>query len=375
MVGGGKGEHELRLEQDEVTRLVREALTRKRFPPVVHYPEAAGGDVLLSSLFLWPVVVWVPECENPSKKPYCIMPGCSCTPRIKEYKQRTVENVDSKCHLLYIKYQCTGDSKSCFSTVNSNYIQREVRLLMHFPYVMTKKFGLSKILMELVHEGMTSPHGLSSTVEHIQRRREKRYYKLLSLFADGVARKRAVNPAYIAPVPPSVGQYSSQQKSIGAETLSAAWLETTKIYSALCEQLMSTLKVKKVLRVDHSVKFCKRLKVWVGGTGKRESMSDTKMLLLLQNEIGQIVGRRLTRSENHDETRELLEYVKEAFDDVDNGEERFIVSDNANAIRSLVTAVFGDALSVRQDPFHVVKRFTDKMKGKTPKKSDGEALA
>ncbi|KAG7382485.1 hypothetical protein PHYPSEUDO_004820 [Phytophthora pseudosyringae] len=159
---------ELRLEQQEVKRLIHEALNKKSFPLLFSTPEAIRGDVLLSSLFLCPVVVWVPECENSSRKPYCIMPECSCTPRVKEYKQRSVEEVDSKCHLLYIEYPCTGDSKGRFSTVNSTFIQRQARLLMHFPYVMTKKFGLLKPLMTMLHEGMTSHHGLSSMVEHIQ---------------------------------------------------------------------------------------------------------------------------------------------------------------------------------------------------------------
>ncbi|KAE9145146.1 hypothetical protein PF005_g33684, partial [Phytophthora fragariae] len=94
-------------------------------------------------------------------------------------------------------------------------------------------------------------------------------------------------------------------------------------------------------------------------------MSDAKMLLLLQNEIGQIVGRRLTRSENHDETRQLLEHVKGAAN-TDN--EWFLVSNNANAIRSLAADVYGEAANVRQDPFHVVQRFTEKVKGKAEKK-------
>ncbi|KAE8896442.1 hypothetical protein PF003_g19903 [Phytophthora fragariae] len=242
---GGSRQAELRLESHEVKRLIHEALSEKSFPPVVQYPEAARGDALLSSLFQWPVIVWVPECVNPTKKPYCIMPERSCTPRVKEYKQRTVEDVDSKCHLLYIKYQCASDSKSCFSTVTAGYIQREARLLMHFPFVMTKKFGISKSLMEMVHEGMTSPHGLSRTVENLQRRREKRYYKLLCLFADRVAQLQLSNPLYLAPTPPSVGQYCSTQKSVGAETLSAAWMQSTSIYSALCEQIMSSIEVKK----------------------------------------------------------------------------------------------------------------------------------
>ncbi|EGZ23270.1 hypothetical protein PHYSODRAFT_324496 [Phytophthora sojae] len=193
-VGDGEPRQaELRLEQREVKRLIHEALSKKSFPPVVQHPEAIRGDVLLSSLFQWPVVVWVPE--------------------VKEYKQRTVEDVDSKSHPLYIKYQCAGDHKSCFST-----------------------FGISKRLMELVHEGMTSPHGLSRTL-------------------------RLVNPTYLAPTPPTVAQYCSQQTPVGAETLSAAWMQSTNIYSALCEQIMSSLDVKRVLRIDHSVKFCKRLKL------------------------------------------------------------------------------------------------------------------
>ncbi|KAE9122469.1 hypothetical protein PF005_g3629 [Phytophthora fragariae] len=44
----------------------------------------------------------------------------------------------------------------------------------------------------------------------------------------------------------------------------------------------------KVLRVGHSAKFCKKMK----------------------NEVGQIVGHRLTRSENNDESSALLEAVK-----------------------------------------------------------------
>ncbi|KAF1784271.1 hypothetical protein GQ600_14592 [Phytophthora cactorum] len=60
----------------------------------------------------------------------------------------------------------------------------------------------------------------------------------------------------------------------------------TEVWSSLAETLMRKLRVKRVLRLDHSVKFCKKLTV----------MYDAKMLLLAQNEIGQIVGRRLTWS-------------------------------------------------------------------------------
>ncbi|KAE9059940.1 hypothetical protein PF006_g31765, partial [Phytophthora fragariae] len=72
------------------------------------------------------------------------------------------------------------------------------------------------------------------------------------------------------------------------------------------------------------------------------------MLLLLQNEIGQIVGRRLTRSENNDETRELLEHVKGPLLAAEDGQERLLISDNVNAVRNM--------------------RFTEKVKDKAAKK-------
>ncbi|ETO76414.1 hypothetical protein F444_08181 [Phytophthora nicotianae P1976] len=346
---------EERLPQQEVKRLVQEAMATKGFPPVMRYPETVRSDYLLSTLFSRPILVWSSECLQPSKKPFCTISGCTYTPRVKEYKQRVVEEVDTQCHLLYVKYQCTGANKIFFSTVSSAYLQREVRLLVHFPYILTKKFGLSKEVMELVQEGMLSPHGLTSTVDNMKRRREKRYYKLLSLFADRVRQNQLGNPTYMAPNPPIIAQYCSKQNPIGPDTLS------------VCEVMMRRLQVKKVLRIDHSVKFCKRLKVWPGGTGKRESTKDAKMLLLFQNEIGQIIGRRLTRSENNEETRALFEHVKSVVHTDTGGEEQFVVSDNANAVWSMVSDVFGAGVGVRQDPFHVVQRFTEKVKDKTEK--------
>ncbi|ETO84361.1 hypothetical protein F444_01715 [Phytophthora nicotianae P1976] len=362
-----------RLEQQEVRRRIVEAMNRKAFPPAAQNPEDRHDNSLVSSLFSWPVIVWVSECLRASNIPHCIMPGCSCSPGVKEYKQRVVEDVHTKCHLLYVKYQCTGETKGCFSTVNADYIQSEARLLMHFPFVMSKKGGFSKEFMELIHEGMMSPHGLSSTVDHIRRRREKRYYKLLCLFGDRVGQLQLSNRTYLAPSPPSVGQYCSKQNPIGAETMSAAWMQSTNIYSSLCEQVMSSLKVRKALRVDHFVKFCKRLKVWPDGTGKRESMSDAKMLLLVQNEIGQIVGRRLTRSENHDETREILLHVRSAFSGTEIGS-KYVISDHANGIRNLVSSVFDSSVGVRQDPFHVIQRFTEKIKDQKVKKTLSKQL-
>ncbi|ETI47696.1 hypothetical protein F443_08129 [Phytophthora nicotianae P1569] len=106
--------------------------------------------------------------------------------------------------------------------------QQEVKRLVQeamatkgFPPVM--RYPETEV-MELVQEGMLSPHGLTSTVDNMKRRREKRYYKLLSLFADRVRQNQLGNPTYMAPNPPIIAQYCSKQNPIGPDTLSAAWL-------------------------------------------------------------------------------------------------------------------------------------------------------
>ncbi|RLN02727.1 hypothetical protein BBJ28_00027163, partial [Nothophytophthora sp. Chile5] len=221
--------------------------------------------------------------------------------------------------------------------------------------------------MELVHDGIMSPNGLSSVINNIKRRRQTRYYRLYSLFASRVRTLRDTNSAYLAPSPPSCAQYCAVNAVPSSQVLTAVWIEASAIWSSLCEKLMQCMSVRRALRIDHSVKFCKRLKIWTG-SGKRESLSDAKMLLLAQNEIGQIVGRRLTRSENNEETEALLRWVAPAFASDSDGNELCIVSDNASAVRNMVSGIFGERVSVKQDPFHVVQRISEKIKGPMKKR-------
>ncbi|POM79051.1 LOW QUALITY PROTEIN: Hypothetical protein PHPALM_3343 [Phytophthora palmivora] len=336
---------------NNVKRLLREAILKRQFPTQIACPEYDRTCSLATSLFSPPVFVSVPECLNVGQKPHCVNNGCSCAPRLKEYRQRVCDDIDFKCHVLYIKYQCMGtrEPKSCFSTIFDDYLRGEVPTM-------------------LTHDGMMSANGLSRTVENVLRRREQRYYNLCSLFADRVRQSLLVNPKATVPQPPTVEQYSERQCKLSARMLRDVWLHITEICSALRERLMKTMRVSKALRIDHSVKFCKRLKLWEGGSGKRESVKDAKVLLLIQNEVGQIVGRRLTRSENNDEMRALLLDVKPAFVQIDDVP-ICVVSDNANAVRNLVNDVFDGEVKTKQDPFHVMQRFSEKIKHKGKRKS------
>ncbi|ETL82991.1 hypothetical protein L917_16972 [Phytophthora nicotianae] len=73
------------------------------------------------------------------------------------------------------------------------------------------------------------------------------------------------------------------------------------------------------------------------------------------------MGRALTRSENHAETetvlRALIEKLKPGVEST-----RVCICDNPNANRNLAQKVFGEAVAVKQDPFHVIQRFTEKVR-------------
>ncbi|OWZ13469.1 hypothetical protein PHMEG_00013198 [Phytophthora megakarya] len=130
-------------------------------------------------------------------------------PRVKEYLKRVVEDIDEKQDLLYTKYQCAGS-----------------------------KTDYSKALLEMVHDGMMSPNGLSNTIKNIRRRRQARYYKLYTLFVDRVRYFKAYNPNYAASTFPTVSDYCAIHSVVDSQVLTSAWMESTAMYGPLCELLM-----------------------------------------------------------------------------------------------------------------------------------------
>ncbi|KAF1778950.1 hypothetical protein GQ600_8859 [Phytophthora cactorum] len=126
--------------------------------------------------------------------------------------------------------------------------------------------------------------------------------------------------------------------------MTSVWLEMTEVWSFLAENLMRKMRVERVLRIGHSVKFYKKFKVRTG-SGQREIMCNTKMLLLAQS-------RRLTWSENNDETEALLRYTQPSI--TQNK------TDPDGVFRKMVKEVFGEQVSVKQNPFHVLQRISEK---------------
>lgn len=248
-----------KMHKDACRSYIQEALSQMRFPPRITYPEH-HRDSLLAMLFTLPFVVWVPECFS-NRVPVCIDKVCTCVPSIREYKFRKVEDVEHKTCLLYIKYRCSGRSSKTFTTISNEYIQRIGALAMvQFPYVLTQQSGLSTAILDIIHDGIMASSGLSKARKSIERRSQNRYYSLLCIYA-----QRAIGECTshtVMPTPKSFEEYMRDHALIDAKSLSGAWLTRTEMCSVLSKRMMEYASVKKVIRMDHSQKFCRHLKFY-----------------------------------------------------------------------------------------------------------------
>lgn len=335
---------------------VRDAITAKHFPPSLCYPEAKRNS-MLSEWFKLPTLTWVPEVLNTNRLPVCTTKNCKCTPKVKEYLNRTVHDVQHKTKLYYARYSCC--SGCTFTTIDDSYLSSSKEVLLAFPYFLTYQSGISLSFFDLVYDSMLTTKGLAGATDNITRRRQKRYYNLLVLAASEIEKRKAANAAYSPPLLQSVEQYMTKHACLDSETLQKVWLAQTEICFRLLEANMATSEYNKVIRVDHSQKFCSKLKVFEAD-GSKNQASSVRMLLLVQNEIGQVIARGCTLSENHKETEAILEPVAAKLTRQPTNE-RFCVCDNANGMRNLVRKLFGGSVTVKQDPFHVIQRITEKI--------------
>ncbi|KAG1688921.1 hypothetical protein DVH05_003005 [Phytophthora capsici] len=302
------------------------------------------------------------------------MKDCSCTPTVKEYTCRVVDDVEHKTILYYARYACAGVSKgTTFSTIDDKYISSSKITLLAFRYLLTYKGGISRELFDLLYDCMLTTKGISGAVKNITRRRHKRYYEIASKAAVAVEYRKREDSCFSPPLLATIEQYMSNNACVDEESLRNLWLEQTEIYSRLLTAQIAQSKCARLIRMDHSQKFCGKLKVW-GSEGQKEQLSSVRMLLLVQNEVGQIVGKGLTSSENHEESAAILRSVVPKLD-IHADPPPVCVCDDANKTRSLVTSVFGDSVKTKQDLFHVIQRFTEKIADKPQRKSLAKDLS
>ncbi|EGZ06568.1 hypothetical protein PHYSODRAFT_532249, partial [Phytophthora sojae] len=212
-------------------------------------------------------------------------------------------------------------------------------VLLAFPYLLTYKSGISLELFDLVYDSMLTTMGISGATNNIVRRRQKRYYTLLAGAATEIEKRKRADPHYSQPLLLSVEQYMTDHGCLDSEVIQKLWLTQTAVCSTLVEAHMASAECAKVLRVDHSQKFCSKLKVF-GADGSKEQVASVRMLLLVQNEVRQLLARGLTKSENHEKTTAICSQLQTSWPPL---------------------LILSDFVLVKQDPFHVIQRLTEKI--------------
>jgi hypothetical protein len=188
------------------------------------------------------------------------------------------------------------------------------------------------------------------------------------MFCIAVKEEVKINGRFILPTPYTLEYYMEHHQTLDVRTYRKIWLEKTAPLATLSDQLMQNLVCKRVLRMDHSLKITKKMKKF-GPKGRKEAILDGKMLLSCLNEAGQVLGRVLTRSENNQQVQELLvQKIMPRFCDQHFDEKIVVVSDNANAVRNMISQVSGNMFDTKQDVWHVIHRFSEKINSKSMRK-------
>lgn len=299
------------MHQQECTSLVKQPMHIRSFPPTLMMPKHRQTDKL-AVLFSYPVFVWVPEAVLPERRPICLAGKRIYTPRINEYCQRMVDDVGHRTVLLYCKYQSANGSLTFHST-SHDFLQRlDASVWLYFPYLLTHNSGIPRSLLDIVHEGIISQSGLRQALTGIERWRQNRYMSLRTMFAARLNAIRLKADNYLARSPPTAAGFMTLNRVPGHNSVIEMWLETTSVCIILSEMLIRTLKVKCLLRLDHSRKFPKWLKQY-GSDNTKDGLASMKLFLIVQNEIGQITDWKLTRSENIDKSEALLRVCPSSF--------------------------------------------------------------
>lgn len=188
------------------------------------------------------------------------------------------------------------------------------------------------------------------------------------MFCIAVKEEVKINERFILPTPYTLEYYMEHHQTLDERTYRKIWLEKTAPLATLSEQLMQNIVCKRVLRMDHSQKITKKMKKF-GPRGRKEAILDGKMLLSCLNEAGQVLGRVLTRSENNQQVEELLvQRIIPRFHDQRFDEKIVVVSDNANAVRNMIATVSNNMFDTKQDVWHVIHRFSEKINLKSMRK-------
>lgn len=301
-------------------KVVVDALYDKLFPPVIQKPEESRSykshKMLVSQLFsIVPFIVWIPEVRLKDGKPSCIRPTCDCKPTRNKYCCREVHDVKHVTRLYFVEYKCTkytskGDGKKTFTfnTISPSFLASLPRSISrHFPYLLTPKSGASHEVLRMVHRAVMQPKGMAPVLKEIDRIRRDRYFDLKECAYDLIDAKEALKQkAYFCPMSLlAITDYMKTHKVFESSYGYDLWMHFSSPFVFLDEQIKQSIEVLRCFRFDGTYKIGKKMIV-LDESNRRVKPDESKVLLLLTNEIGQWTSFCFSDGEKNEDLKTML---------------------------------------------------------------------
>ncbi|KAJ3295267.1 hypothetical protein HDU76_006877, partial [Blyttiomyces sp. JEL0837] len=180
--------------------------------------------------------------------------------------------------------------------------------------MLQQKQGFStELLKGRVHAGMMKGRSMRSIIEDIKVAHAERYGKLVLTSAAAINElkfKGLLDPS-ASFQPWSIEFFLKTHKLPDAQSLTDMWVKLVDPWVYASQQLRGSLEVRKMMMIDGTYKYAKRVKVWVDG--KRHQPDEMKLVFFVANEIGQIIQWSFAKSEGHEEIGPLLKEAAKCY--------------------------------------------------------------
>ncbi|KAJ3304621.1 hypothetical protein HDU76_005172, partial [Blyttiomyces sp. JEL0837] len=173
--------------------------------------------------------------------------------------------------------------------------------------MLQQKQGFSIELMKgRVHAGLMKGRSMRSIIDDIKVARAERYGKLVLISAAAINElkcKGLLDPS-ASFQPWSIDLFFKTHKLPDANSLTDMWIKLVDPWVYASEQLRGSLEVRKMMMIDGTYKYAKRVKVWTNG--KCHQPDEMKLIFFVANEIGQVIQWSFAKSEGHEQIGPLL---------------------------------------------------------------------
>ncbi|KAI9093508.1 hypothetical protein DFS34DRAFT_666357 [Phlyctochytrium arcticum] len=281
--------------------LLKEALNDADHQTSLILPEHHPKLRSTPALFDCPIFHWTPEnCFNKSIVP-CV--------HGKDAHGRFADNHSYRVRILYNSYTCSTTQRR-FNMVSTAFMKKITPALANaFPYCLTLKAGLSRMLLVDIHHNIVGPNGLNHYLRTLKRARSERWSYLCGIFNARMETQFSTVEPSLCPTSRPLAEYLAQQDVYEGKGLLDCWLALTEGALDVAEATMSMSRAKKCISIDATYKYSSQIRVYNPATGKHNTPESMKGLQIVQNEIGQILHIGFIGSESHEHIGPTLDKV------------------------------------------------------------------